>query len=369
MIHNSEVKINLLKLEQNVNLLKYKNLESLLCAVIKSNAYGHGLIKIANKLAGAGVNYFAVATIDEAIKLRRLGKDNIVILLLSFDFLPFLDDIYKYNITPVVYSLTCMEALIAKVNKPVSIHIEIDTGMGRTGIQVLEFNEMCSLINVNNYLTVDGVFTHFSCADSNEHSYTDFQNNLFQTLLDNNKLFFSTGKFIHSQNSAAFLDVKQLKCNLTRVGIMLYGIFPIKGRISLKLKPILSWHTKIVQIKSCPIGTCVSYGATWKAKKSSIIATIPVGYADGYPRLVSNKGFVLINGVKAPIVGMICMDYMMVDITECNNVDIDSQVILIGKQGTQQITVEDLADWAMTIPYEVLCNVGKRSNFKYIGSD
>lgn len=369
MKHNSEVIVNLNYLAQNAQVIKNENLNSIFCAVIKSNAYGHGLIQIAKKLASSGINNFAVATISEAIELRNAGVNSPKILLLAYEFLPFLDEISHYDITPVVYSLNCLKSLIDIAKQPIKIHLEVDTGMGRTGIHPSELKEINTLVITNKYILLEGVFTHFSCADSIDKAYTINQSTLFQSVIDGNEPALSRVKYIHSQNSAAVLNLTQSRCNMKRVGIMMYGIQPVLNIINFDLKPILSWVTKRVQIKESPIGSSISYGATWIATRNSLIVTIPVGYADGYSRLASNKGYALVEGIKAPIVGIICMDFMMLDVTDCINVNTDSEVVLIGNQGVNIITAEEMAEWSMSIPYEILCNVGKRSVIKYIESE
>ncbi|WP_085300420.1 alanine racemase [Cognaticolwellia mytili] len=360
----SIITIDLAKLEYNFKQLNNKSGNADICAVVKADAYGHGAIKVAKKLQALKVCHFAVASVDEAIELRKSGIIKPTILLFGCDYIPHLSEVKRYNLLPVVYSIDNLKELIAHCSWDINVHLELDTGMSRTGLLNHELLQVIDLLKNANNIHLAGFFTHFSCADVPGSRVSQKQLMTFQSaqhLLHAHNLI---PKTLHASNSAGFLTNSAM-FDIVRTGLLLYGCSPMSSEISLDIKPILSWYTYPIQIKRLNKGEPVSYGSTWLAEKDSVIAIIPVGYADGYPRLASNKGFVLVDNVRANIVGNICMDFMMLDITECSNVTKNTKITLIGGDGEQNITLDDIATWSDTISYEVMCSIGKRCQYIY----
>jgi len=365
--------VDLLAIEFNINAIKQLNNDADICAVVKANAYGHGIIPIANKLVSLHVKWLAVESFNEGVKLRKAGIIKPDILILACNFIYRLADINKYNLTPVIYSVEVLQQLINSVKECTTFHLEIDTGMGRTGILPSELPEVALMLKKaknRHLIKIEGSFSHFSCADDIESSYTKEQLTRFSAAI--NYLFEQdiTPKIIHIDNSASVL-VKNGNYSFIRPGLLIYGISPINNCDSniVNLRPALSWRTKPLQIKSLNKGDSVSYGQIWTATKKSVVAILPIGYADGYVRLISKQGFVLVGNSKAPIIGNICMDFMMVDITGCINITTNSEVVLVGSQGEHTITLQNIACWAQTIPYEIMCNIGKRAKYVYLNGD
>lgn len=364
----STVKIDLMALEHNVSVLEKQCKSSQICAVVKANAYGHGAIRVAQKLKSLGIQWYAVSSLYEGIELREGGIKEGNILMFGNDCFDNLDILHRYDITPVVYSLECLIKLCEIPHLHQKIHIELDTGMTRTGLSISEIPEAVRLIKQSPDIDVQGLFTHFACADQEKDNLTEEQLKSFESAIDLFAGHDIRPRYIHAANSAGILTTAG-PCNLVRPGLLLYGVSPLSSAIKTGVRPILSWHSKILQIKQVSEGQSISYGATWTASRASKIAVIPVGYADGYPRLASNRGFVLIHDCKVPIVGNICMDYMMLDVTDCRDVTLNSDVVLVGMQGKDEITLDDIAGWAKTIAYEIMCNAGKRSSYCYMNGE
>ncbi len=334
-------------------------------AVVKTDGYGHGAVAIAHALSSIGVYAFAVATIDEAIELRNSGIRN-PILILGYVFPNDLESVLNFDITTTVFSVDSARVIsryAKERNKTAKIHIKLDTGMGRIGFipgedAARDIREIFSLPN----LYVDGIFTHFACADESDKSSAMEQARLYKDFvsqLESEGLNFPTK---HICNSAGIMEFEDCYCNMVRSGIITYGLYPSEevDKQKLSLKPALSLISHVAYVKTVGAGFTVSYGSTYKTDKETKIATIPVGYGDGYPRLLSNKGRVLINGEYAPIIGRVCMDQFMVDVSDVPNVRQGDEVVLIGKQGKNAITVEEIASLAQTINYEIICGINKR---------
>lgn len=331
-------------------------------AVVKGNAYGHGIVEVSKTLCRAGVDYLGVATLDEAIQLRQ---NNIVkpILILGSILPHEIDAALKYNI-----ALTgCSNELLRELNKraerkrkKANVHLKIDTGMGRIGVwhdEALRFINW--ILNYKN-LFLEGIYTHFSSAGRDEF-FTNYQMGSFEKLL---RRLENDGIHIpirHSANSIATIDMRRSHLNMVRPGIIIYGMYPKKSFAKFfKLKPALSLKTKIVFIKDVPQGRSISYGRTYITYKDTKIATLPIGYADGYERILSNKAYVLVKGQRARVVGKVTMDQVMIDVGHIKDVRLGDEVVLIGKQGKDQITTEELARLSGTIPYEIACSIGSR---------
>ncbi len=363
----SEINIDLYALERNIQLIRGSILEADVCAVVKANAYGHGALPIAKKLCEIGISWFAVSSILEAVDLREGGVNDQNILIFGSGFLNELDTIRRYRLTPVIHSEECLVTVTKNLTSELKVHLELDTGMGRTGLQQADMARAIQEVRKNPYLVIDGVFTHFACADNPQSLFTQNQLELFENTIEKLANSGISPRYVHAANSPGILTTES-KFNLVRPGLLMYGVSPYPQNEML-VRPVLTWKTKPCQLKMLPVGESISYGHTWTAKRKTMIAVIPVGYADGYPRIASNKGFVLVGNHKTPIVGNICMDYMMLDITDCIGVTLDTTITLVGSHGGEEISLNDIATWSDTIPYEVMCNVGKRSKFIFIDGE
>ncbi len=331
---------------------------------IKADGYGHGAVPIARVLDPL-VDWFAVAVVEEGIELRAAGFTK-PILLLGYSAKAQFAEVVRYDLTQTVFSYEMAEALNEEAKhqeKIIPIHIKLDTGMGRIGYQpTLEsINDIVRLKSLHN-IRIDGLFSHFACADMIDKSSAKEQLRVF---LDFIKKLEQQGIHIpikHISNSAGIIDLPEANLDMVRSGISTYGLYPSNEvhKEQLLLKPAMELKTHISFIKELEAGYTIGYGSTYVTKKHTIIATIPVGYGDGFPRQLSNKGRVLVHGQFAPIIGRVCMDQFMIDITDIPDAKQDDVVTLIGHDGNQRITVEEVADMVGSFNYEYVCNVGKR---------
>lgn len=336
-------------------------------AVVKTDAYGHGAVPLAKLLENLAFIWgFATATVDEAVELRNAGIVK-PILILGYTFPECYEEILKHDIRQTVFTYEMAEELSREAlrqNKKAYVHMKLDTGMGRIGYQSAEsatedVGKMKDLPN----LELEGVFTHFANADTKNQEFTLKQLKKFDQMI---KVMEDAGVVFplkHCANSAGIIELSEQKFDLVRAGIIAYGLWPSDEvkKDTVALKPVLSLKSHVVYVKEVEPGTTVSYGSTWVAEGKRIIATIPVGYGDGYPRSLSNKGYVLIKGQKAPIIGRICMDQLMVDVTEIpETVKVGDSVTLIGRDGNLIITAEELGDLSGRFNYELVCDLGNR---------
>ena len=333
-------------------------------AIVKANAYGHDIYEVSKALQSFGVDAYAVATIDEGIEIRANGITG-MILVLGYTYPSRVPELAKYSLTQCVYD----EDYASELNNQgieIPVHIAIDTGMHRLGIKFDEINSIKSIYSLNN-LKIEGIFSHLCVSDSlsdDDITYTRKQISNFNytvSMIENSGL---EVKLKHIQSSYGLLNYSDEKYDYARTGIALYGVDATKERnrkIDASLIPVLSLKSKVIQLRHLPCGEPVSYGRTYVTQRDSVIAVLPIGYADGYPRSLScENGRVLIRGQYAPIVGRICMDQMMVDVTDIKGVSVGDTATLIGKDGLGVITVEEVADKAGTITYEILSRLGSR---------
>lgn len=358
--------VNLKNLEHNFKTIKSRlHQETKILVTVKADAYGHGLIPVAKRLVANGVDFLGVASIDEGIKLRAAGiKTPILILglILKEDIPP----LFTFNLIPTVCDFEFALALnrkAAKLNKPKGLHIKVDTGMGRIGVLSDGAFNLVSKIHNLEFINIDGIFTHFPLADINR-KFTVSQIKLFHKLVFDLKKRGIAIPLIHAANSIGLIDYRDSHFSMVRPGLVIYGLHPKQG-LKINLKPVLSLKTRVIFIKQVPAGYGVSYGHAYITKHQTRIATLPIGYGDGYPRNLSNLAQVLIGKKKRRISGRICMDQIMVDVGR-QKLKIGDEVVLIGKQGTQAITVEQLARLSKTIPYEIVCGLGSRIPRIYI---
>ncbi len=338
-----------------------------LMCVIKANAYGHGAVTLAHYLAGKGADSFAVATVDEAIELRQSGITQ-PILVLGMSTKERYPDMINYHITPTIYSYEMakdIDRVAAKMNTVTDIHIKIDTGMSRIGFRADEntVQEIIMISQIRPHIHIQGIFTHFACADGDDESMTKKQAAAFKFVIEELEAHGLHIPVRHCANSASIIRYPELKMDMVRAGIILYGLRPSDepDLMAFPLKPVMSLKSHVIMLKDVPEGTCVGYGATYVCPRKTRIATVSIGYADGFPRAQSNKGRVLIGSQSFPIIGRVCMDQMMVDVTDARErVRLGDEVILVGRQGNEEITMEEAASYGDSFNYEFACNINRR---------
>lgn len=362
--------VSLDNLEYNVDQIKSKLSDNTkLCGVVKANAYGHGVEEIASNLIKQGVDYLAVAFIDEAVELRLRGFTH-PILILGNTPKDTAEEVLEYNITASVYNMETAEILSAeavKRGKTSKIHIKIDTGMSRIGFAPNEqsIDEIFSVSKLPN-IEIEGIFTHFACSDSDDGTMTEKQFEKFMYVVSELESRGLSIPIKHCCNSAAIIKYPEMHLDMVRAGIILYGMYPSDIDYDIDLKPLMTFKTSVTNVKMMQPGETISYGATYRVEKPMKVATIAVGYADGYSRLLSNCGKVLVNGQFANILGRICMDQCMIDVTNVNNISIGDEVILFGADENENLPVEELAVKLGTINYELPCIINNRVPRCYI---
>lgn len=323
-------------------------------ATVKQSAYGHGLIPIARELSEEGVDFFGVGGIEEAISLREDGfRGSIIILSAILD--KFVTYFLQYDLIPTIVDLEFAKKLNVEAlrkGRTVSAHVKIDTGMGRLGLYYKKARVFIKKLSKLKNISLEGIYTHFPVADS-DPEFTNYQISAFNGFVRELKkegIFF---RFCHCANSLGIINYPKAHFNMVRPGLVLYGVKPSPS-LGLNIKSILSLKSKVIFVKKIDRGMGVSYGRTYIADKSKTIATVAIGYADGYPWSLSNRGKVIINNSFFSIAGRVCMDHIMIDLGDSKDIKIGQEVILIGKAKTARIGAEDLAQWAKTIPYEII---------------
>lgn len=371
--------INLDAIVKNVdNLMALTKENTGALAVVKADGYGHGDVAVAKAVAQKVTGY-AVATLDEAVNLRENGVKKPILVLGYVDPYEF-DILVSHEITTTVFDVETAQLLAdaARVQKKQAhCHIKVDTGMRRIGLEPDENGiAIVKQITALKELSADGIFTHFAASDETDKTSAEHQFKLFTDFtgrLEKEGIHFT---YRHCANSAAVIDMPQVDLDMVRLGIAMYGMYPSDEvkKEKVELFPALDLKSHVTMVKEIPAGEKVSYGGTFTTTRTTKLATVSVGYGDGYPRALSSKGYVLVRGQKAPIVGRVCMDQMMVDVTDIENVTRADIVTLIGKDGDAEITVEEIAALAGTFNYEFVCDLGKRIprsyylNGEYIGT-
>ncbi len=355
-------------LRYNFDSVKNAVKDKKVLVLVKADAYGHGLVEVAKILSDA--DYFGVATLEEAETLRNNGIKNSILCL---DPLPYESEelAVKYDVEQAV---STEEAVIrlenegAKENKIVNVHIKIETGMHRTGVTAGEkLDSLLKTVKKCEHINVSGVFTHFFESDNIDSNSTDIQASRFFEAVKQIKEFGYGDITVHCANSGGILSYPDYYCDMVRAGIIIYGLYPSDNtKHPFEPKPVMSLVSKIVSVSEVKKGETIGYSATYTAQRDMKIAILPIGYGDGYRRALSNKGYVLIDGKKANIVGNICMDMTAVDITDIPNAQIGSDAVLVGKQGELEITADDIAEIYGTINYEVALSLNKRVPKEYV---
>ncbi len=369
-IPSSWVEVNLAALRENYQTISGKLPPAVkIMAVVKADAYGHGLVPVARELVRMGVQSLGVGSVEEGIVIREKVSATIPVVLLLGCFEEESSACLRYRLTPVLFSLEVAQKLhrAARFRKTrIPVHLKVDTGMGRLGVPWSDFEEFLQKILRLNGLKITGLTSHFGQADEKEKTYNRLQWKRFAAILG--KVHQAGIKLTenHMANSAALINYKQSHLHYTRPGILLYGHNPSDAR-SIKVKQVMSLKSRILQVKQIPAGVEVSYGGTYITSSTETIAVIPVGYANGYPRILSNRGVVLIRGRRFPIIGRICMNLIIVRLDPAIHWKENEEVVLLGGQEREFVTADELALKADTIPYELFCLLGRLSPRKYLG--
>ena len=341
-------------------------------AVVKADAYGHGAVPCARAAVEAGADCLGVGRVEEGIELREKGLQAPVHVLAGA-FPEEIEDLIRYRLAPTL----CRESMAEAIHRAaqargtrLGVHIKVDTGMGRLGVPPEQLPHLVERIRQLKNLRIESIFTHLATADDPDPEYTRFQLTRFREALGVLERKGMALPPVHAANSAALLRHPESQLSLVRTGILLYGALTsphlepvwegIRSSGTPPLQPVMSWKSRIIHLNRIPKGSCLSYGKTYKVSRESRIATLPVGYADGLPRRLSGNLEVLIHGQRAPQVGTICMDLCLVDVTDIPEAREGDTVVLLGEQEGERITVEEMARRAETLPYEILCCVGKR---------
>lgn len=366
-IRPTRAEVDLTALRRNLAAVRALAPSAGVLGMVKANAYGHGAVPVARSLEQEGVRFLGVALIEEALELRAAGIRS-PLLVLGGAYEGGYGLLVEHDLIPAVFRpehVAQLGAAAKAAGKTAVAHLKLDTGMGRIGALPGDFDALLEAARRYPQVKLDGLLSHFANADLADAALTREQIKRFNTAAEALRARGFSPTYRHLSNSAGVLSLPEvrdgLSLNLVRPGLMLYGASPTaEVPRGVELSPVLRWRTAIIHLKTVPEGTPISYGSTWIARRPSVIATLPLGYADGYSRMYSNRASVLVRGKRAPIAGRVCMDMCMVDVTDVPGVQMGDEVVLLGAQGSERITADELARLAQTISYEVLCCVGAR---------
>lgn len=364
------VEIRLSNLDSNLRWLRsLLGPHTRIMAVIKANAYGHGAVRVAEKLEKSGVEHLAVAFLEEALELRNHGIRCPILLLNGF-WPGQEQEVILNGLTPAVFELRMVQDLARvarRLGTAASYHIKIDTGLVRLGAEWQSAVELVKACLREAPARCEGIYTHLSSSERIDCPSTHLQLKRFQDIADTLKINQLSPNWHHAANSAAVVNFRGSWFDTVRPGLILYGVNPCEKTLEAPhLKPLLTFRTRIMQLKFVGTGSSIGYGGVHTVVRPSVIATLPVGYADGLNRLLSNQGSALVRGHKVPIVGLISMDLSLIDVTDVPEVSLGDEVVLIGKQGNLEISVTEVARLAGTIPYEIFCNISRRVPRVYV---
>ena len=368
-MYRSWVEINKKVLQHNIEQFQKLIGDKIeLVAIVKANAYGHGLVEIAKIAVSSGVNWLGVDSIDEALKLRKTGIDA-PILILGYTLLSKLKEIIKYDLRQVVYNKETIVELAkqaTKQKKKIKIHLKVETGTLRQGLKKEELLELARFIKKHSQIQIEGIYTHYAnIEDTTDYDFAQLQLKRFKQAVDLLEKNDIKVPIKHTACSAAIILFPETYFNMVRLGISMYGLWPSKETFvsaqeknqRINLEPILTWKTRIAQIKNIKAGDPVGYGLTERVSRDSKIAVLPVGYWDGYDRKLSGVGNVLIKGKRCKLLGRVCMNMVVVDVTDVIDAKLEDEVIILGKRGKEEITVEEIAQKIGTINYEVVTRI------------
>ncbi len=367
---SSIAEIDLSALAENIRRVRTTIGDCEILAVVKANAYGHGALEIARFLAQNTIKplLFGVAFLEEAIALREGGITDRILLLTGVP-LEQVEAIIQYRLSPVIYDLPSLEALrraAEAAGAVVPVHIKIDTGMGRIGLPpdtALSFiKKAVGLAGIR----VEGILSHFAHADLKDSAFTQQQLASLQTILSELEAEGILIPYCHLANSAAIIQFREACFNLVRPGLMLYGYSPMGKRQAFGLKPVMRVKTRVLAVKKVAAGQSISYGQSYVTKRESLIATVAIGYADGYDFRLSNRGEMIALGQRVPVVGRVCMDMTMLDVSKVPTLAAGDWVTVIGSEGSESIWADELARWTGSHAYEILCGIGNRVKRQYI---
>lgn len=338
-----------------------------LMAVVKADGYGHGAVEVGRAALAAGADWLGVALVEEGIRLRQAGLAAPILVL---GYLPpeALGAVFQYHLTPGVVDMTTLSLLEEEARRQrrrLGVHVKLDTGMGRLGPRGDAGFSLIQRVISSTHLELEGVYTHFAAADNENKTFTLAQLDKFNSIVE--KIKKERPQIIaHAANSAGSIDLQQAHLDMVRIGLSIYGMYPsAHSKEIISLKPAMSLHSRIAFIKDVPAGTPISYSCTYTTTAPSRVATLPLGYADGYMRILSGKSQVLVKGKRVPLLGRVCMDYVMIDISGLD-VEVGEPVVLMGSQQQEYISVDEIAELAGTINYEVTCAVSARVPRVYI---
>lgn len=364
--------INLGALDHNYREIKGRLPKGVgILAVVKADAYGHGSIEVSRRLEALGCEFLGVALCEEGVRLREAGI-KIPILVLSGFFESQVEVLTRFNLTPVVFDpshLHLLNRVGEKEGRRIGVHLKVDTGMGRLGLLPEEVPSFIEELESFPYIYLEGLLSHLAEAEDEEGTFSKEQVERFERVLQILRRSRLNPLYVHIANSAAIFTLPSFLFNLVRPGIMLYGSYPSEAlRRKVTLKPLMTLTTRILQVKRVGKRVPISYGREFVTERESLIGVIPIGYGDGLPRSLSNRGYVLVRGRRVPIVGRICMDLTMIDLTDVGEVSVNEEVVVIGRQWGEEITIEEFAELSGTISYEAFCRIGSRVPREYIRS-
>jgi len=348
-------------------LRRITNPKARFMAIVKANAYGHGIIEVARQSLENGAEALGVANIEEGIQLRKAGI-NAPVLIFGYTSPVHAKKLIEFDLTQTVYSYETSRALseaLSAYGKKIKVHIKVDTGMGRLGLlRGIKDNSVSEVESISRLpmLELEGIYTHFATADKSDRSYAGKQFEIFMDFLNQLRIAGLEIPVTHAANSAAIINMPETHLDMVRAGISIYGLYTSEevDRSIIKLKPAMALKTKIIHLKEVPAGFKISYGTTYETEKPTTIATVSIGYADGLNRLLSSKGRMLVCGHSAQIVGRICMDLTMLDVGNIPEIAIGEEVVVFGRQGNASISVDEIASTINTINYEVVSTIMER---------
>ncbi|MFA4858273.1 MAG: alanine racemase [Candidatus Margulisiibacteriota bacterium] len=371
LLHYTYAEINLAAIGHNIKEVKKLLLPGTkFMAVVKANAYGHGALEVSTQALKSGADILAVASVKEALELRD-GGISAPVLVLSETSPDLVDYLVEEDLTQTIYTRRLAEALsraASRKGKKAKVHIKVDTGMGRVGVDPKEAAELIGYVKQLDGIELEGIFTHLALADDAENEFTDEQLERFRATVAALEKGGVKVPYLHAANSSATLFHHKAHLDIVRIGLLMYGLKPETAKtFDINLQPALAFKSKVLYLKRVAAGTPLSYGSTYVTDRETQIATVPVGYADGYSRALSNKASVLIRGKRYPVVGRVCMDLTLVNVFD-DNIQVEDEVVLIGRQGTEEITATELALLENTVNYEIVCSIGKRVPRVYLSA-
>lgn len=378
--------VNLAALHENLCRIRRRSGYGGILPVVKANAYGHGAVEVARFLAGADgsgkgakkdgpgkdssgkISMFGVAFLEEGIALRKAGIAHPILLMTGCP-IGQIPEIVRYGLTPVLFDMESAIALgryAEKKGKVVNVHIKFDTGMGRLGLSPAEASSFVGKVVDQQGIRVEGILTHFADADLKDLSFARHQLKAISRIWTKLEKGGIKIPYCHIANSAAIMHFSRAHLNLVRPGLMLYGYSPLEGRTTVRLTPVMQVKSRVIAVRRVPAGASISYGRTYVTPKESLIATVSIGYADGYPRLLSNRGVMIAKGRRVPVVGRVCMDMTMLDVSRVPSLSVGDWVTVIGAEKKKAVWADELARTSETIPYEILCGIGARVQRIYL---